>query len=471
MHWDQLELDPKTATERDVKRAYAKKLKTTRPDKDPEGFQKLRQSYEWALSELRWREAGYDDDPDWEESDDAAQNHEDQTTLLSDAPAAEDPLQARPIQFGAQSTEAFEEELDALRQALENEDQGKVAEAVCEFESALYARPDLVESWGQSFAGLLDDFPDNADLRLRSETILFELEHEGCNATKAIIQRAAKQMDGERIGKLSILMRKNISRISTDAGGQAICDLASAAALWSPLHAKPLMDKAYEILPTHWREHAIAAIESDVAVGSLLNCIRADQRQFWAERLQNPYMDWDWKSAESVKALDYVVENARWSWKGVEMILQVVPEEVEARIRRRLQKTPKPRASQAASSGGSGSSGSDMDRRLIFILVIVGAQIALSVSRCSPDSSSDYQSPSPPKLILPEGIQQDDVDQGILKFQELLERRAAAEKDAAESAGDADIDQTDLIDMLGGEAPSLPRQPSPTLPPPPAEDP
>lgn len=56
------------ADERAVKRAYAQRLKTTRPDEDPAGFQKLHETYQAALSFLRWRA----DNPDakwWDEED------------------------------------------------------------------------------------------------------------------------------------------------------------------------------------------------------------------------------------------------------------------------------------------------------------------------------------------------------------------------------------------------------------------
>jgi len=46
---------PPDADERAIKRAYARLLKTTRPDEDPAGFQHLNQAYQRALEELRKR--------------------------------------------------------------------------------------------------------------------------------------------------------------------------------------------------------------------------------------------------------------------------------------------------------------------------------------------------------------------------------------------------------------------------------
>ena len=44
---------PKTKDLREIKRAYARKLKKTKPDEDPEGFKKLHAAYKWATSSAR----------------------------------------------------------------------------------------------------------------------------------------------------------------------------------------------------------------------------------------------------------------------------------------------------------------------------------------------------------------------------------------------------------------------------------
>ncbi|MAP95262.1 MAG: hypothetical protein CMK07_09965 [Ponticaulis sp.] len=51
-----LELSRDTATVSDVKRSYARRLKTTRPDDDPQGFMALRSAMDAALAHIKWRD-------------------------------------------------------------------------------------------------------------------------------------------------------------------------------------------------------------------------------------------------------------------------------------------------------------------------------------------------------------------------------------------------------------------------------
>ncbi|MHC8327144.1 J domain-containing protein [Pseudomonas sp. LB1P83] len=60
---------PADADTRSIKRQYATLLKQTRPDEDPEGFQRLREAYEHALSIKEWehlREDDSSDDTSWD---------------------------------------------------------------------------------------------------------------------------------------------------------------------------------------------------------------------------------------------------------------------------------------------------------------------------------------------------------------------------------------------------------------------
>lgn len=51
------------ADERAIKRAYARLVKVTRPDSDPEGFQQLHEAYQRALQYAKWREPDEEEEP------------------------------------------------------------------------------------------------------------------------------------------------------------------------------------------------------------------------------------------------------------------------------------------------------------------------------------------------------------------------------------------------------------------------
>jgi tetratricopeptide (TPR) repeat protein len=80
-----------TAGERDVKLAYAKRLKSTRPDDDPVAFQKLHETYTAALSFVRWRQEHPEVDND---EDDEVEVFEDS---LSPQPATLGPPPQSPV--------------------------------------------------------------------------------------------------------------------------------------------------------------------------------------------------------------------------------------------------------------------------------------------------------------------------------------------------------------------------------------
>lgn len=63
---------PADAGAAEIKRAYARLLRTHRPDVDPDGFQRIHEAYQACLQQLQWREQGLLDD-DEDDLDDAVE--------------------------------------------------------------------------------------------------------------------------------------------------------------------------------------------------------------------------------------------------------------------------------------------------------------------------------------------------------------------------------------------------------------
>lgn len=106
-----LGLDRKTATETDVRRAYADLLKVTRPEDDRAGFMALRRAFEEARDALRWgyydededTEPPPDDEPDDPFADDPPVLHREADDPLTDDDAQPFPAEADPPSWPAQA--------------------------------------------------------------------------------------------------------------------------------------------------------------------------------------------------------------------------------------------------------------------------------------------------------------------------------------------------------------------------------
>ena len=91
--YEVLGLDAPPKDRRDVKKAYSKKLKVTRPEDDPDGFMRLRDAHDYALKWLSWQPKAEpisdDDTPEPDNKDD------DMGCLLYTSPSPRDKRQSR----------------------------------------------------------------------------------------------------------------------------------------------------------------------------------------------------------------------------------------------------------------------------------------------------------------------------------------------------------------------------------------
>lgn len=98
--WTVLQLDD-DADERTIKRAYARLIKNCRPDEDAEGFQRVREAYEQALSYARWQaEHQQEEEEEERQTDVVEQSHghfNDLAELMDVSTLRPAPLEAREL--------------------------------------------------------------------------------------------------------------------------------------------------------------------------------------------------------------------------------------------------------------------------------------------------------------------------------------------------------------------------------------
>lgn len=219
---------------------------------------------------------------------------------------------------------AVMEVVDELAAALESDGED-VALLARKAESVLYAYPEEVVRWGKGISELIRKYPDHADLKLKPEALLFELENDGNEATLAVIDRFEKQVRRDAVSGFSNLLLSNPKRLSTPAGGLAACRLACAAAVWDPTFVEPLANFAYEHLARGERDFYMSRIDRVRSAAEFLSAVPDRWKLFWMDRLFNPPSDADWSDEESMEAIDVLKSRSAHKWPCHEALLRLLP--------------------------------------------------------------------------------------------------------------------------------------------------
>lgn len=324
MSWELLELDPATATAKDVKRSYAKRLKTCRPDQDPEGFRLLHEAYTGALAELQWRE-GPGGSPAVLEA----------LEVVADSPSTDDAVLQEQQLPGPEPVElspgqaAVADIMERLESALRSGG-GGVAELMREAESVLVAHPGEVERWGELLHDLIRNHGKHEDLRLKPEAILFELERNGLAATVAVIDRLDRLGVPRGIRGLSDLFSANRKRIATPAGGIACARLAGVAAFWAPGAVEELANLAYENLARGERDFHMQMIDQHAGMRGFLELAPEHMRSFLRQRLMNDGGVEVWQGEEAAEVMRWLKTPRVKAGPLYEVIRKLVPDAVAA---------------------------------------------------------------------------------------------------------------------------------------------
>lgn len=391
--WTVLGLDPQSATEKDVKVAYARLIKQHRPDSDPEGFQRVREAYETALAMLKnggmFRADGGD---------------ETQPLFEAGGEAASPPSASLP-------PELIEAEL-AIGRAREAKDEGALAKAIETLQPVCEKlRPGRagVQLWQETLHRVTEGTAALVAAGVPIAQLLHEMENGSAVVTHAVITHWESQ---EEIGKLVALAEAIIANAATASHSAKLQNREAAivalrlgveTGFVKPVLSTVLVRFAFPHVDREARESLIPKVEEQAGIGNLMPGLRKDQQAFWHKRIRHGRQEWDWNSQESNDALDYLARQMHPGWSGFGVIQQVAPKDWFSRLEKetgRRQGGPlgrfrpaslaKPRPVAQPSGGGGGSWRSY--GWLIFI--VISTLTRLASNSHSNSSSSTYYPPS-----------------------------------------------------------------------------
>ncbi|MBL9146256.1 MAG: hypothetical protein JNM99_21430 [Verrucomicrobiaceae bacterium] len=334
--WEILGLDASTATEREVKSAYARLIKKHRPDEDPEGFQKVRQAFEAAIA---WLSSGRD--------------RGSETVVIPNDPPLEEP--AAPVPPALIEVEL---ELIAARDA-NNPVTMALAMAklmpVC-LEIAPGAAG--VQLWQDSLRRVTEGRVERLVPGVLTAQLMMELEHGTAVITHAVLDHCEMANEMTPALALGSAILESPKRVASYEASIVALRVALLTGFLVPMNAPKLCNIAFPHVDKQARETLIPQAEQQAAIGRILFGLRHDQVRFWHPRMLRPRAPWNWDDEESQRVLADLAKARDAHWNGYNIIRQVVPEEWFAKLETTVQEHH-----GLPVAGGMGSGGPPPARR------------------------------------------------------------------------------------------------------------
>lgn len=362
--WNILGLDADTANEKQVRSAYAKLLKVYRPDQDPEGFQRLRTAYDYALQWLKQR-SSVEEDNEW--GDDVVnvlpeEPWEKSPPVVSTPPPLPPPLPGGPPPLPPLPSSWPEGEVPVLPHKLgetpaveqrrapkpERNWPREWSYSLESLDRALKKKPRQLDVIAMALRALAGDVMEcgippvalecilsdafDTDMRLfgmsAHTAILFCLLRGGCtgfvqSAMDALVKADSQSHLPVFVQKLDDCLADALSPSTVDVFFHA----AGLIALDKPFVAHSILRKLQRLLDASEYSTQLEGLQTAITRGLALRELEPVHRAFWAQRLEHPESACDWEAQPSVDALFVtVLHGSRWA--GYPLVQSVVPAEV-----------------------------------------------------------------------------------------------------------------------------------------------
>jgi hypothetical protein len=304
--WQLFGLNACDTTLAELKSAYARLLKVTRPDRDPEGFMRLRAAYDEALQQIKQRTTS--------DKSDTASDHR-----LH--PTAE---YAKPQESAAPSVlpPAVLEAISLLRQAVSSKARQKVRIAWAAYEEARVSHPSLSDEVWELF---IDAFSGQMDLLAGACTddfILARLRLNDLRLLRLVSTIWSAQGEAKRLDEFCVSLSRQRNLSESETGAHAMVVAALALGPWSPDLASRLAQRAFPRLPTTQRGELTALVDRETMIGRLVGPLPATAKPAWIFLLRHGDRDRPWKEIVSREMLITLLRHCGPQWPGFGLLAQ-----------------------------------------------------------------------------------------------------------------------------------------------------
>lgn len=317
--WKILNLDPASASERDVKAAYAKLIKLHRPDADPTGFQRVREAYEISLAMVRERVSIA--------ADSGPPHVEDETNAEPEVPAEANPLPEETKETLPPALIEAEAVVQRARESGEKQPLRKAISGLYDVCRALHEGRAGIRLWQESLHRVTGGSSELVALGLTTSQLLSELEAGYsvlCHACLAHWEAARDLPAIQQLGE-GILMQAR--RVDAEEASIVALRIGMEIGFVSPGVAMKLVHFAFPHLQREARDIYVPQVDQQIQLGGPFTGFRSDQMDFWHRRFRRPQAEVSWADPTSEAALEYVSSARGPAWEGYDLLPKIASPE------------------------------------------------------------------------------------------------------------------------------------------------
>lgn len=378
--WSVLGLDGNTATERDIKKAYARLIKLHRPDTDPEEFRRIHDAYQMALVWRMNRDAATE-----ESSDDSLEKRD----VIESVEIAGNFESAKEVVLPPNNELSHAD--SAMAAAIERGDHKAMGDAMDLFRNGVAEKPELVSQWQASMVRLFpNDLPllghlmTPQDLQLMidgdceelPQPVMVEWHHR--RVTQKLLELAARLLDkaADHESPVRAFAQARLSLLTSFANHRISERLANAV---------------FPKLPPARRDHIMGEIDQRLSLGKVFSMLPQPTRLFFEARLFAGDETVDWSTPEAKRALNEVRARCPRDWPGFTILRQHLPAAI---FRDLLQMYPigsKPPALPNSTVQTRPAEKKAFSKTFIFIMIWMALIMVRNVTNCSQQQTKEQK--------------------------------------------------------------------------------